>query len=139
MTEVAEVMYLAKSRTTGIWEHGSARRSGGHVDITPSALGRNDFSADPEQLFAAGWTTSFDGTMARAALKVKVVLSDNTAIDAIVDLYLVDGAYFLQARLNASLSDMPPEVARILADMDRPKGLYSKAIRGNIDVTIDMV
>ncbi len=139
MTEVAEVLYLAKSRATGCWEHGSARRADGRVDIEHGRPGGQGFSADPEQLFAAGWSASFDGKEALAVLKVKVVLSDNTAIDATVDLCLVDGAYFLRARLNASLANMLPDVARMLADVARPRGPYSKAISGNIDVSIDMV
>jgi len=139
MTEVAEVLYLAKSRTSGCWEHGSARRSDGRVDIEPATPGRHGFSADPQQLFAAGWSVSFDGTMALGVLKVKVMLSDTTAIDATVDLCLVDGAYFLRARLDASLLDMPPEVSRLLAEMPHRSGPYSQAIRGDIDVSIRLV
>jgi organic hydroperoxide reductase OsmC/OhrA len=139
MTEVAEVLYLAKSRTTGRWEQGSARRLDGQIEIRQSTLDRDGFSADPEQLFAAGWTTSFDGTMARAALKMKAILSESTSIDATVDLYLVDGGYFLRARLDASLLDIPPEIARILAGMAEQRGSSPKTIRGHIDVTIDMV
>jgi len=139
MSEVAEVLYLAKSRETGCWEHGCARRADGRVEIGHGPPVGHGFSADPEQLFAAGWSASFDGTAALAALKVKVVLSDDTAIDATVDLCVVDGAYFLQARLNASLANMLPEVARVLAEIAQPRGPYPKAIRGNIDVSIDMV
>ncbi len=138
MTDTAEVLYLAKSRATGCWEHGSARRSGGDVDIRHATPVRGGFSDDPEQLFAAGWAASCDATMARAALKVKIILSDHTAIDATVELHIVDGAYALQGRLNARLLDMPPELARILADMAQLRGPYSQAIRGAIDVTIDM-
>jgi organic hydroperoxide reductase OsmC/OhrA len=133
------VLYLAKNRRTGCWEHGSARRSDGHADIRHPTPVRSGFADDPEQLFAAGWTASSDGTMARAALRVKVVLSDNSAIDATVDLYVVDGAYVLQAHLDASLADMPPELAAMLAAMADPRGRNSKAIRGAIDLTIDMV
>ena len=139
MTEVAEVLHLAKNRKTGRWEHGYARRSDDHVDIIHSTPRRGCFSTDPEQLFAAGWAASFDGTMALAAIKVKVVLSDNSTIDAAIDLYLVDGAYFVQARLNACLMDMPPEVALMLADMAHLSGPHSKAIRGDIDVEINLV
>ena len=139
MTETAEVLYLAKSRTTGRWEYGSARRSDGYVDIRHPTPLHNGFSEDPEQMFAAGWTVAFDGTMARAALKVKVILSDSTAIDATVELHVIDDAYVLRARLNASLLDMPPELARMLAGMTHLREPYSKSIRGTIDVTIDMV
>ena len=64
MTEVAEVLYLAKSRETGCWEYGSGRRSDGHIDIKHSMSGCAGFSTDPEQSFAAGWSASFDGAVA---------------------------------------------------------------------------
>jgi organic hydroperoxide reductase OsmC/OhrA len=109
------------------------------VDIAHALPGGLGFSADPEQIFAAGWSASFDSTQALAALKVKLVLSDETAIDATVDLCLFDAAYFLQARLNATLANVLPEVAHMLADVAQARGPYPKAIRGNIDLSIDMV
>lgn len=139
MTDVTEVLYLAKSRTARGWEHGSARRSGSHVDVRHSMIGCNDFLADPEQLLAVGWTASIDDGIVRAALKMKVVLSDNTAIDGTLDLCLFDGEYFLRARLDASLSDMSPEFVRILAEIAHQSEAHSKVMRGNIDVSIDWV
>jgi organic hydroperoxide reductase OsmC/OhrA len=139
MTEVAEVLYLAKDRTTGSWDHGSARRSDGRVDVKHSTLGRNAFPADPEQSFAAGWSASLDRASGLAALKFKVAMSDNTAIDASVDLHIIDGECFLYARLTAIIADAPPELARVLGSMTSHGGPYANAIRGNIDVTIDLV
>jgi len=69
---------------------------------------------------------------------VPLIVPD-TAIDAEVDLCLVDGAYFLQARLDVSMPGLEREVAQALADAAHQTCPYSKAIRGNIDVVMNVV
>ena len=94
---------------------------------------------NPEQLFAAGWSACFEGAMGLAARKMKITLPAETAIDAEVDLCNADGAYFLQARLNVSLPGLEREVAQAIVDAAHQTCPYSKATRGNIDVTINVV
>jgi Ohr subfamily peroxiredoxin len=67
---------------------------------------------NPEQLFAAGWSTCFLSAIKLAAAKKKVALSD-VAIDAEVDLGTANGGYGLAARLNVSLPGLEREVAHI--------------------------
>jgi len=90
-------------------------------------------------LFAAGWSACFEGAMGLAARKMKITLPAETAIDAEVDLCRTDGASFLQARLNVNLPGLEREVAQALADAAHQTCPYSKATRGNIDVTINVV
>jgi lipoyl-dependent peroxiredoxin len=94
---------------------------------------------NPEQLFAAGWSACFIGAMGLAAGKMKVTLPADLTIDAEVDLATTDGAYFLQARLNVSLPGVEREVAQALVDAAHQTCPYSKAIRGNVDVVINLV
>ena len=54
-----------------------------------------------------------------AAGKMKVRIPDDTAIDAELDLCVVDGAYFVQARVNVSLPGWEREIAQALADAAR--------------------
>jgi osmotically inducible protein OsmC len=61
------------------------------------------------------------------------------AIDAEVDLNLMDGAYFLGARLNVSLPGLEREAAQALVDEAHRTCPYSKLSRGNIDVAINLV
>jgi organic hydroperoxide reductase OsmC/OhrA len=70
---------------------------------------------------------------------MKFPLPADMAIDAEVDLCLTDGAYSLQARLNISLPGVEREAAQALADAAHQTCPYSKATRGNIDVTINIV
>jgi len=53
--------------------------------------------------------------------------------------WILDGAYFLQARLNVSLPGIDPDLARVLVEEAHQTCPYSKATRGNIDVSIRVV
>ena len=61
------------------------------------------------------------------------------AIDADVDLSMTGDDYFLGARLNVSLAGLQREVALALVDAAHQTCPYSKAIRGNVDLVINLV
>ena len=138
-TQTAKVLYTAKTHTTGGRANGLSRSSDGRLDITLSPPGAKGAGTNPEQLFAAGWSACFEGALGLAAQKMKVALPADTAIDAEVDLNFGDGGYFLGARLNISLPGLERDVAEALADAAHQTCPYSKAIRGNVDVTINVV
>jgi osmotically inducible protein OsmC len=94
---------------------------------------------NPEQLFAAGWSACFEGAMAAAARQRHIALPADTAIDAEMDLCVAGGAYFLRARLNVSVPGLSRDVAQALIDGAHATCPYSKATRGNIDVTTKLV
>jgi osmotically inducible protein OsmC len=138
MTQPEKVLYTGKTHTTG-GRTGASRSADGRLDITLSPPGTAGVGTNPEQLFAAGWSACFIGAMGRAAAKLKVALPVDLAIDAEVDLANADDAYFLKARLNVSLPGLDREVARAVADAAHQICPYSKAIRGNVDVVINLV
>src|SRR5580692_2126683 len=98
-----KLLYTAKTHTTGGRENGASRSSDGRLDIRLSTPGSERSGANPEQLFAAGWSACFEAAMGLAARKRKIALPAELAIDAEVDLCMAGGAYFLQARLNISV------------------------------------
>jgi osmotically inducible protein OsmC len=136
--EKGNVRYTAKTHTTG-GRAGASRSDDGRLDVKLSIPGTSGTGTNPEQLFAAGWSACFEGAMALAARKMKITLPAETAIDAEVDLCNTDGAYFLRARLNINLAGLEREVAQALVDAAHQTCPYSKATRGNIDVTINVV
>lgn len=133
-----KVLYTGKTHTTGGRE-GASQSSDDQLNIKLSSPGTSRPGTNPEQLFAAGWSACFMGAMGIAASKLGVKVPAETAVDAEVDLCLADGEYFLQARLNVSLPGIDPEVARKLTDAAHKTCPYSKATRGNIDVTINIL
>lgn len=138
MSHIGKVLYTAKTQTTG-GRDGASRSSDGRLDIKLSSPGGPGSGTNPEQLFAAGWSACFEGAMGLAARKMKITLPADLAIDAEVDLNLVEGAYFLGARLNVSLPGLERTVAQALANAAHQTCPYSKAIRGNVDVVINVV
>ena len=132
------VQYTGKAHTSG-GRDGTSRSSDGRLDIKLSSPGRPGNGTNPEQLFAAGWSACFMGAMGLAAARMKVPLPADTAIDAEVDLCNVDGAYFLQARLNVSVPGLERGVALALVDAAHQTCPYSKATRGNIEVAINVL
>jgi Ohr subfamily peroxiredoxin len=138
MTQPEKILYTGKTHTTG-GRTGASRSADGRLDITLSPPGTAGVGTNPEQLLAAGWSACFIGAMGRAAAKLKVVLPADLAIDAEIDLANADDAYFLKARLNVSLPGLDREVARAVADAAHQICPYSKAIRGNVDVVINLV
>jgi lipoyl-dependent peroxiredoxin len=119
----AKVIYTAKTHTTGGRENGVSRSSDGRLDVKLSLPGSTRIGTNPEQLFAAGWSACFEG-----------------AIDAEVDLHLdSNGEYFLGARMNISIPDIDRSVAQGLVDDAKEVCPYSKATKGNIAVTYNLV
>ncbi|MBS1606379.1 MAG: organic hydroperoxide resistance protein [Bacteroidetes bacterium] len=137
MTE--KLLYTAKTHTTGGREHGSARSSDGHLDIRLSTPGTEGKGTNPEQLFAAGWSACFESAMQIEARKRRIVLPEDTAIDAEVDLRFGKSGYSLAARLKISLPGVDKETARALIKAGEETCPYSKAVRGNVEVEINLL
>ena len=139
MTEIEKVIYTAKTHTSGGREGGVSRSSDGRLDVKFTSQGAPGSGINPEQLFAAGWSACFISAMKIAAGKMKVDLPADLAIDAEVDVGTTHDAYGLAARLNVSLPGMEREVAERLVETTDQLCPYSNAIRGNIDVAINLV
>jgi len=133
-----KVLYTGKTHTTGGRE-GTSQSSDNQLNIKLSSPGTSRPGTNPEQLFAAGWSACFIGAMGIAASKLGIKLPAATAVDAEVDLCVTEGEYSLQARLNVILPGIDPEVAKELTAMAHQTCPYSKATRGNIDVTINII
>ena len=138
MTSTEKILYTGKTHTTG-GRDGASTSSDGRLDVKLSSPGGPGTGTNPEQLFAAGWSACFIGAMGLAAGKLKIKLPADLAVDAEVDLANADGAYFLKARLNVSVPGIEREVVQSLVDTAHQTCPYSKATRGNVDVTINVV
>jgi Ohr subfamily peroxiredoxin len=134
-----KVLYTARAHTTGGRDHGSSRTDDGRLDVALSSPGSSGAGTNPEQLFAAGWSACFLSAIKLVAGKKRVALPADPVIDAEVDLRLTDGAFSLAARLNISLPGLERSVAQDLVDAAHQTCPYSKAVRGNIDVALNLV
>jgi osmotically inducible protein OsmC len=137
--DLGKVIYTATTHTTGGRENGVARSSDGRLDVEISPPGASRAGTNPEQLFAAGWSACFESAIGLAARKRKVTVAE-VVIDAEVYLHLAGSDNFaLSARLNVGLPGVERDVAEQLVKDAEQLCPYSKATRGNIDVTISVV
>ena len=138
-TQPVKVLYTAKAHTTGGREGGSSRTSDGRLDVKLSVPGAPGNGTNPEQLFAAGWSSCFLSAIKIVASQMKVRLQADPVVDAEVDLCSGAEGYSLRARLNVSLAGLERQVAQSILDGAHQTCPYSKATRGNIDVAINLV
>jgi lipoyl-dependent peroxiredoxin len=138
MTQAEKVLYTGKTHTTG-GRDGAARSNDGRLDVKLSPPGSSAPGTNPEQMFAAGWSACFIGAMGRAAGKLGATLPRDVAVDAEIDLVNVEDAFKLRARLNVSLPGVDRETAQRIVETAHTLCPYSKATRGNIDVTLSVV
>ena len=138
ITPIQKVIYTAKAHTTGGRDGGSSRTSDGILDVKLAVPGGKGTGTNPEQLFAAGWSACFLSALKLVAARERVRLSEATAVDAEIDLGTNDNHYFIQARLNVSLSGVDSETAQKLVDAAHLECPYSKATHGNINVTTNI-
>ncbi|MHA4847243.1 organic hydroperoxide resistance protein [Flavitalea antarctica] len=136
--ETKKVHYTGKTHTTG-GRDGAARSSDGRLDIKLDTPGTSGTGTNPEQLFAVGWSACFMGAMRIAAGQLKLRFPADAAIDAEVDLCNEGGSFYLQARLNISLPGLDRQVAQQLVNAGEQNCPYSKATRGNIAATFNLV
>jgi osmotically inducible protein OsmC len=133
----ANVLYTAMTHTTGGRDNGLSRSADGRLDVRLSAPGSARIGTNPEQLFAAGWSASFESAIVLAAQKRRILLPSELVIDAEVDLNLSEDGYFLSVRLNITLPGVDREAAQSLINEAEAICPYFKATRGNIAVSIE--
>jgi Ohr subfamily peroxiredoxin len=138
MSPAQRTLYTAKVHTTG-GRSGAARSDDGRLDIRLSPPGAPGGGTNPEQLFAAGWSACFEGAMTIAAHQMKATLPHDVAIDTEIDLNVADGTYSLAARLNVSVPGVDRDLARQIVEAASRTCPYSRALHGNVDVTVTLV
>ena len=137
--QAEKVLYTARTHATGGRDGGAARSDDGRLDLSFSTPGGPGTGTNPEQLFAAGWSACYIGAMGLAARKLNAKLPADTADDVEVDLCVADGAYFLKARHKIALPGLERDVAQAIVDAASQTCPYSKATKGNIEVSYTLI
>ena len=148
MSKIEKVLATGKTHTTLSAAGNTSRGHNGNLDIVLSSPGSakpaHEFSnalphPTAEQLFAGAWSACYSAVVGLVAKELKVTLPADTSVDIEVDLGQTGNAYFLQARLTLRVPGLPQEVATQLAHEADQICPYSKATRGNIEVTLNAV
>lgn len=128
----------------------SATAHGGRAGHVKSADGVVEFDlaqpgttsepkANPETLFAAGYAACFQGALANRAQTVGVDTSDSTVTAAVSFGPSEDGGFGLAVELQVEIPGVDKAKAQELVELAHGFCPYSKATRGNIDVTLTVV
>ena len=131
-------LYTAHAHVTG-GRDGAAKSDDGKLDVKlapPKELGGNGAGTNPEQLFAAGYAACFIGAMRLVAGNKKIAVPQGLAIDADVSLGKdAQDNFRLGVVFNIALPGMDKAAADALVAKAHEVCPYSRATRGNIDVT----
>lgn len=139
MDHIEKLLYTAKAHTTGGREGGASRTSDGRLDVRLSDPGTSGSGTNPEQLFAVGWSACFLSAIKLVAAKTKVAVAGDVAIDIEVDLGRIPTAFALAARLNVTIPGVDHGVAESLVRQAHEICPYSRATRGNIAVSVNVL
>jgi len=135
-----KVMYTAAATTEG-GRNGHVASSDGILDMDvtmPEGLGGKGGKTNPEQLFAAGYSSCFGSALDLVAKQAKVDLPQNK-ITAEVSIGQDDSGFGLAVKLTAHLQGVDKATAEGLINKAHEVCPYSKATRNNIPVELVVV
>ena len=144
-SSAASVVYRTTAVSTGNGRNGRARTTDGVLDLrltTPKPGAGPGDPTNPEQLFAAGYSACFHSAVKTLAVKTlargRGIDVGDSSISVQIALVKDDSGFRLQAAIAGDLPGVDPEiVADLLARADQ-RCPYSKAIAGNVDVTLTL-
>lgn len=128
----------------------SATAKGARAGHVRSADGLVDFDlaqpattpephVNPETLFAAGYAACFQGALFNRGKTQGVDTSDSTVTAHVSFGSTDDDGFGLAVELEVNIPGVEPDTARELVDLAHEFCPYSKATRGNIEVTLTVV
>ncbi len=136
-----KIVYTAEATSTG-GRVGRGKTADGKVDLVldkPVEMGGKGEGANPEQLFAIGYSACFLGALKFVAGQNNVAVPDDTAITARVSFGPIPNGFGLQIELRGSLPGVDRAVAEDLMQKAHIVCPYSNATRNNVEVTLTVV
>ncbi|QEY63206.1 organic hydroperoxide resistance protein [Metapseudomonas lalkuanensis] len=139
MTAILEkTLYTGQTRTTG-GRDGQGKSSDGELAVRLSPPGSGRPGTNPEQLLGVGWSACFIGALRRAGQAQSIRLPDDVAVAADIALgNTADGGFALAAKLTVELPGLATDDKARLVEAAHQLCPYSKATRGNIEVTFEI-
>jgi lipoyl-dependent peroxiredoxin len=132
------VIYKTHATATG-GRDGSAKSDDGSVDVklvVPKEMGGpGGVGANPEKLFAAGYSACFLGAMKAVSKDTGVSVPSDTTVTATVGIGpRSEGGFGITADLSISMPGVDRADAERLVAAAHQVCPYSNATRGNVDV-----
>ena len=104
--------------------------------VVPKELGGpGGDGANPEKLFALGYSACFLGAMRVASAQTKIKLPEGSTVSATIGIGpRSEGGFGITAALDVYLPGLPEAEARTLVDTTHTICPYSNAIKASVDV-----
>ncbi|CAN5135474.1 organic hydroperoxide resistance protein [soil metagenome] len=139
-----DVVYTAESTASGGGRDGHVKSTDGKIDLDtrpPKEMGGPGNSTsegvNPELLFSAGYAACFLGALRLVAKEEKISIDDASGITAQIGVGKdSSGGFGLTATLIGYLPGLEQSAADDLMEKAHAVCPYSKATRGNIDVSL---
>lgn len=138
---MSQTVYATSATSTGEGRAGGrVATDDGLLDVTlaiPTSMGGPGGATNPEQLFAAGWSSCFHSALKMVAAQRRVPLADSSVT---ADVRLTkgdDGALTLNAALHVHIGGgIDQAIADELTAAAHEVCPYSVGTRGNVPVTL---
>ncbi len=140
LLKLTEVLYSTAATSVG-GRQGHVKSADGVLDLELGAPGsKMRVTANPETLFAAGYSACFQGALAAQAKKEDIDTSESTVTATVSFGKADDGGVGIAVAIEAHVPGVDVAKVQELADVAHAEICpYSKATRGNIEVTITAV
>jgi lipoyl-dependent peroxiredoxin len=136
---LTKVAYTTSAEAHG-GRAGHVKSADGIVDLDVAQPGTTDEPrANPETLFAAGYAACFQGALANRAKTQGIDTSDSTVTVQVSFGPTEDGGFGIAAAIEAEIPGVDHAKAQELLELAHAFCPYSKATRGNINVTLKAV
>jgi Ohr subfamily peroxiredoxin len=141
-TPTVRVLYTAEATATG-GRKGHGRSSDGRLEVdfsSPTEMGGDGGpGTNPEQLFATGFAACFQNAIMSVARRRNLAVEDSI-VTARIGIGPVENRYGLTAELDIKLPSIHDRaLAEELVSAADGRCPYSNAVRGNIEVTINIL
>ena len=131
-------LYTAKAATKG-GRNGHSETAEGNLSVELAPPGgkttKTGTVTNPEQLFACGYSACFGSALEHVARLQKISV-EGSVVNAEISLNSGDTGFFLSAVLDVSIPGLDAATAGKLVAEAHQVCPYSKATRGNIEVTL---
>ena|SRR6516225_8002140 len=138
-----KTLYQTSATVTG-GRNGKVTSEDGILELEvrmPKELGGSQQGfTNPEQLFAAGYASCFDSALNHVITQRKIKPESSSSVKATVGLYPDgNGGFKLSVALAVTIPGIENSLAKELVEKAHEVCPYSNAVRGNIDVKLDIL
>ncbi|AKH94241.1 organic hydroperoxide resistance protein [Elizabethkingia anophelis] len=134
-----KTLYTIGATATG-GRNGHVKSDNGILELEvryPKGLGgANDDYANPEMLFAAGYSACFDSALNLVIKSAKIQTGETTVTAKVGIGQIENGGFGLEVELHANIPGVTIEEAQDLIEKAHQVCPYSNATRGNIEVKL---